>query len=150
MTSIRQIQARRIERVAIASQTRIRRPGQGEAAPWSFRARLVGDKCMVYQGYRQRITEAPVLCAPETGKEFSFDFADGRKVWTVFTYRTEYNTPGTFDSTLQSGSSVPDDDVTKRVIVICEMLEVDGSPRVFQRHFGDIVVIDFMNYGVCT
>lgn len=150
MTAIRQIQARRIERVNNAAQTRVRRPLQGEDFPWSFRCRMEGDVCKVYKGYRQRIGADPVACAPATGVEFEFDFADGKKVWTVFTYRTEFNTPGTFDATLQSGANPPADDSTRRVVIICEMLLVDDAPRVFPRHFGDVVVLDLMNCGVCS
>jgi hypothetical protein len=112
-----------------------------EASPFSFRCRMEGDQVKVWKGYRKLLGADPVLCAPDSGDEFSFDWVEGNFIWTVFTFST-VATPGAFDETLQTGSAPPSSNATQEVVIVAAMIKDRGWADVWQRHFGDIVIED--------
>lgn len=115
-----------------------------------FAARMSGDVVKVRKGYRQIIGFEPVLLAPGSGDEFEFTFVDGGAVWSVFTYRTTESGLGTWDTTLQTGTSIPADSQSQRVFIVCRMATVSGVSKVYQEHVGPMPVYDILNRSACA
>lgn len=152
MSAIRQIQARRIERVYHAAQTRIRRPLQGDDLVFSFRCRMGwnsdGDPVvLVWKGWRQIDGQEPVRYKNGSEDEWVFDWSNGAFVWFKFTYTT----PSAAGAWGAIGIGVPDAETTAQgVWRLCECVTVDGAPSLEQIHFGLVKVLDDFNCGDCS